>query len=164
MLCLLFRKKIVINEFGKCFFSLAASGLLAFVFQISSRREANRTMGRPLFLKTLQELFPELESLPHADTLGRLLERIDVSDLENAHIGVVRRLIRNKKFHRFLINRCHPIAIDGTQKLVRDGRWYGDVDWLERVFDTANGEKIQQYVYVLEANLVFHSGLTLPLL
>jgi hypothetical protein len=36
--------------------------------------------------------------------------------------------------------------------------------WLERRFETSNGEKIQQYVYVLEANLVFHNGLTLPLL
>ena len=91
-------------------------GLLAFVFQLASRREANRTLSRPAFLQTLRRLFPELESLPHADTLHRLLERIEVCELEMAHVGVVRRLIRNKKFQRFLINRCYPIAIDGTQK------------------------------------------------
>ncbi len=61
---------------------LIVYGLLAFIFQISSRKEANKTMSRPVFLETLEQLFPELESLPHADTLGRLLERIDVSNLE----------------------------------------------------------------------------------
>ena len=139
-------------------------GLLAFVFQIASRREANRTLSRPMFLQTLQGLFPELERLPHADTLHRVLERLEVAELEAAHVGVVRRLIRNKKFQRFLIKRCYPVAIDGTQKLVREGRWYGEGEWLERVFETAEGERVQQYVYVLEANLVFHNGVTLPLL
>ena len=139
-------------------------GLLAFVFQIASRREANRRLSRAVFLQTLQGLFPELETLPHADTLHRVLERLEVSELEAAHVGVVRRLIRNKKCHRFLINRCYPVALDGTQKLVRDGRWYGEGEWLERVFETTEGERVQQYVYVLEANLVFYNGMTLPLL
>ena len=48
-------------------------GLLSFVLQMTSRREANRELSRPAFLATLQQLFPELESLPHADTLNRLL-------------------------------------------------------------------------------------------
>ena len=63
-----------------------------------------------------------------------------------------------------MINRCYPIAIDGTQKLVREGRWYAEGEWLEWEFETRDGERVQQYVYVLEANLVFHNGLTLPLL
>ena len=104
-----------------------------------------------------------MESLPHADTLTRLLERIDVTQLEIAHVEMITRFIRNKKFRRYLINGCYPIAIDGTQKLSRDGMWCS-VEWLERRFETSDGEKIQQYVYVLEANLVFHNGLTLPLL
>ncbi len=45
-------------------------GLLSFVLQMASRREANRELSRPAFLATLQALFPELESLPHADTLA----------------------------------------------------------------------------------------------
>jgi len=138
-------------------------GLLSFVFQMASRREANRELSRPAFLATLQELFPELESLPHADTLHRVLSRLEVMALEQVHVEVLRRLIRNKKFRRFLIERCYPIAIDGTQKLARDGQWWGE-QWLERRRDTPDGERVQQYVYVLEANLVFHNGVTLPLL
>ena len=77
-------------------------GLLSFVFGMASRREANRTLSRPVFLATLQELFPELESLPHADTLHRVLEKLEVGQLEQAHVEMVRRLMRNKKFHRYL--------------------------------------------------------------
>ena len=138
-------------------------GLLSFVFQMASRREANRTLSRPAFLATLQTLFPELETLPHADTLHRVLCQLDVVQLEQAHVELLRRLIRNKKFRRYMIDHCYPIAIDGTQKLARDGQWW-DEHWLERRRDTAEGEWVQQYVYVLEANLVFHNGVTLPLL
>ena len=116
---------------------------------MASRREANRELSRPGFLDTLQELFPELESLPHADTLNRLLSQIEVSQLEHAHVGLLRRLIRNKKFRRYLISQCYPVAIDGTQKLVRCGQWWGE-EWLERRRQTAEGEQVQQYVYVLD--------------
>jgi hypothetical protein len=53
-------------------------GLLMFVFQFASRREVNREMTRPQFEANLRLLFPELETLPHADTLFRLLREIDV--------------------------------------------------------------------------------------
>jgi len=35
-------------------------GILTFVFQMSSRREANRQMTMPMFLENLRLLFPEL--------------------------------------------------------------------------------------------------------
>jgi hypothetical protein len=82
---------------------------------MASRREANRELSRPGFLDTLQGLFPELESLPHADTLNRLLSQIEVSQLEHAQVALLGRLIRNKKFRRYLISPCYPVAIDGTR-------------------------------------------------
>jgi hypothetical protein len=51
-------------------------GLLCFIFQMSSRRQANKQMSNACFRETLQSLFPELESIPHADTLGRVLETV----------------------------------------------------------------------------------------
>ena len=98
-------------------------GLLVFVFQYGSRRAANREITRPMFEQNLRALFPELDNLPHADTLFRLLCRIDVSQIEQAHIELVNRLIRNKKFTRFLINNCYPIGIDGTQKIAFSTLW-----------------------------------------
>jgi hypothetical protein len=73
-------------------------GILTFVFQMSSRREANREMTRPMFMENLKLLFPELEDLPHNATLMRLLARIDVQEIESTLIELVRKLIRDKKF------------------------------------------------------------------
>ena len=145
-------------------------GILCFAFQMSSRREATREMTRPMFMANLCKLFPELEDLPHHDTLARLLARIDVTDLEGAHIDMIRHLIRSKKFLRFLIGGCYPIAIDGTQKFKRSYLW--DEECLERKVRTKKKdddaeepeEKKQYYVYVLEANLAFQNGMVIPLL
>jgi len=150
---------------------LMTYGILCFAFQMASRREASREMTRPMFMANLRALFPELEDLPHHDTLARLLARIDVADLEGAHLDMIRHLIRSKKFERYLIKGCYPIAIDGTQKFKRSELW--DVDCLERKVRTKNRadddteeaeEKKQYYVYVLEANLAFRNGMVIPLL
>ena len=137
-------------------------GILTFVLQMSSRREANRTISRPMFMENLKVLFPELESLPHHDTLMRVLSRIDVHQIECIHIELVRQFIRKKKFQRYLIHHCYPIAIDGTQKFVRSWLWAEQC--LER--EVKNGEGTQRYysVYVLEASLAFHDGMTIPLM
>ena len=146
-------------------------GILCFAFQMTSRREATREMTRPMFMTNLRELFPELEDLPHHDTLARLLAQIDITDLEGAHLDMIRHLIRGKKFLRYLIAGCYPIAIDGTQKFKRSDLW--DVECLERKVRTPKKdetdaeepeEKKQYYVYVLEANLAFQNGMVIPLL
>jgi len=137
-------------------------GLFMFIFHMSSRRQANARMSQPCFRETLQNLFPELESMPHADTLNRLLEKIEIEALPAAHIALVKRLIQKKKFAHYLIQKCYPIAIDGTQKLVREGQWHPE-EWLGRSGNADGDSWEQQYVYVLEANLVFHNGMTLPL-
>lgn len=135
-------------------------GLLMFVLQMSSRREANRRMSMPVLRDNLQALFPELESLPHHDTLNRLLSRIEVEQLQEAHTALVRDLIRNKKFARYLGNRRYLIAFDGTGKFSRDIPWAAEA--LERRAKGTDGES-KYYVYVLEANLVFPGWFTLPL-
>ena len=146
-------------------------GILCFAFQMASRREATREMTRPVFMTNLRRLFPELEALPHHDTLARLLAQIDVNEIEQAHLAMIRHLIRGKKFLRYLISSAYPIAIDGTQKFTRSCLW--DVECLERKVkaagrdeaDTRKAQKKKQYyVYVLEANLAFHNGMVIPLL
>jgi hypothetical protein len=141
-------------------------GLLVFVFQYGSRRAANREITRPMFKQNLRALFPQLDRLPHADTLFRLLCRIDVSQIEQAHIELVNRLIRNKKFTRFLINNCYPIGIDGTQKIAFSALW--DEHLLQRKSgrktDPDSEQEYQYYVYVLEASLCFQNGMVIPLM
>lgn len=121
-------------------------GLLMGVFQMASRRAANAEMSKPVFSSTLQQLFPELETLPHADTLNRVLARLDVKQLEETHMALVKRLIRHKKFHRYLIEKRYPIAVDGTEKLARDGQWW-NAEWLQRQHQGEDGGSwTQQYV------------------
>ena len=120
-------------------------GLLMCVFQLASRREANVEMSKPVFLSTLPQLFPELETLPHADTLNRVLARLDVKPLEVTPMALVKRLIRQKKFHRYLIEKRYSIAVDGTEKLARDGQWW-DAEWRQRQHQGEDGKWIQQYV------------------
>lgn len=136
-------------------------GILSFAYQMSSRREANRKMTNPIIMENLKQLFPELESIPHNDTLKRLLSRIDVSEIEKAQIELIRSLIGNKKFKRYLINGHYPIAIDGTQKMVRDYLW--SEECLERKIN-GEEERKQYYVYVLEATLAFQNGMSIPLM
>lgn len=137
-------------------------GLLMFVFQFASRREVNREMSRPCFEENLRLLFPELETLPHADTLYRLLSKIDVTHLEEAHKALVERLIRGKKLRRFLVQNAYPIAIDGSQKLGGDILW--DAEMLQRTHGQGESAHTQYYVYVLEASFSFANGMVIPLL
>ena len=106
--------------------SVLLFGLLCFVLQLGSRREATRELTWPQFEHNLRALFPELETLPHADTLFRLLRDLgeDVQHIEQAHVALVERLIRKKKFRRHLINNpifliwrpwtCGKLSADGA--------------------------------------------------
>jgi len=137
-------------------------GILIFVLQVSSRREANRELTRPMFKENLKLLFPELEDLPHQDTLMRLLDRIEVDQIEAAQIELVQQLMRKKKFQRYLIDGCYPIAFDGTQKMVRKVGW--SEECLERKVGTGEEKQKQYYVYVVELNLVLGNGMVVPLM
>jgi len=134
-------------------------GILMFVLQVGSRREANRTMNSILF-ENLKAMFPQLESMPHADTLARLLEEIDVSKIQESMIELIKDLIKRKKFRNYLYKRGYIIAIDGTQKFYRNWQW--DDKCLER--NTGSEDKTEQsYVYVLESILILGNGISLPL-
>jgi hypothetical protein len=114
--------------------------------RLSSRREINRELSGAVINHHLRKIFPELDSIPHADTLARLLERINVEEIEHAHIALIKQLINGKKFKKLLINQCLPITIDGCQKLFRNGLLH-DSHWLQRTVGN-DGTKInQQYVY-----------------
>jgi hypothetical protein len=138
-------------------------GLLAFVFRLSSRREMNRELTSAVVNKNLRKIFPELDSIPHADTLARLLENIGIKKIEEAHIALMKEQIHKKKFKNLLINGCIPISVDGAQKLFRDGILH-DSHWLQRTVGKDETVTEQQYVYIIEANISLKNGLNIPLL
>src|SRR3990172_513443 len=112
--------------------------------------------------EALKGLFPDLESIPHHDTLYRLLARVKPERIEAAQVAVLRSLIRDKKFSDHLVEGCYLIAIDGTQKMVR--RSLPDDAWLQREVGAEGKKRTQYYVYVLEANLVLSNGVSIPLM
>ena len=91
-----------------------------------------------------------------------------MSQIEQAHVELLNRLVRNKKFKRYLINNCYPVAIDGSQKIAFSTLW--DEHLLQRksggTVDPDSGEEqdYQYCVYVLEASLSFRNGMVIPLM
>ncbi len=142
---------------------LMAFGLFAFMFRLSSRREMNRELTSPVIFEHLKQLFPEIDSIPHADTLARLLENTNPQIIEALDIGLIDELITKKKFKPLLIHDCLPITIDGTQKLYRDGLLQ-DPLWCERNVGNPEDNNKQQYIYTIEANITLKNGLTIPLM
>lgn len=143
-------------------------GILTFVYNLASRREANRELTRPQFEENLRTLFPELESLPHHDTLKRLLDRIDVEEIQEAHLDLLQDLIRKKKFRRYLVDQRYLVAIDGTQKHAWQHCFSEEAlqyqTHLSNSQSSPDTPQTRYSVYVLEANLVLPNGIVLPLL
>ncbi|QGP92718.1 DDE_Tnp_1-associated [Neomoorella glycerini] len=137
---------------------LLTFALFLFIFAYSSRREANRELTRPTFWELLREVFPEIESIPHMDTVNRLLEKIDPDQLEEVMVQTIKRLLRNRQLQALLVEKHYIVAIDGTQKIAR--RW----PWAKEALHRQRGEEVSYAAYALEAVLVGPQGVTIPLL
>src|SRR5665648_1136952 len=98
-------------------------GILMFICQQSSLRNANKEMSTAIFFKNMLAMFPDFKTMPHADTLSRLLERINVGEIEESIHELFEQLVKKKKFKNHLINKHYVIAIDGTQKFLRTEQW-----------------------------------------
>lgn len=136
-------------------------GIMLFVCQTGSRREANKQMSRPIFWNNMRAMFPEFNSMPHADTLARLLEKIKVEEIQDCLVELLRDLMRRKKFKSHLINKRYLLAVDGSQKFFRDYQWQPEA--LKR--HVGGEERIPQYyVYTLDSVLILDNGIVLPVL
>lgn len=138
-------------------------GLFSFIFRLSSRREMNRELTGPVIFENLKKIFSDIETIPHADTLARILENIGPREIERVHISMIKDLIKKKKFQKLLVQGCIPISIDGTQKLYRQGLLQNE-QWCERKVGNSESEDKQQYIYVLEADITLKNGLIIPLM
>jgi hypothetical protein len=137
---------------------LMVYGLLLFIFQYTSRREANRELSHPGILDTLRSVFPEVDIAPHLDTLARLLERIPADKIEYILGTTVRKLLRKKKLQALLVEKHYVVAIDGTQKFSRR------VPFAPEALHRKSDDQTNYIVYLLEAVLVGPQGIVIPLL
>ena len=147
--------------------SVLVYGIFLFLLRMPSRRQANNVLTRPQFRENLKTIFPELkeedlDDLPHGDTVKRILSLIDVEQIQKMKLKLIYDLIRKKKFKRHKITGRYIINIDGTQKFSSDHPFSSEA--LRREVKIKNGKKTKYYVYILEANMVFENGLSIPLL
>lgn len=105
----------------------------------------------------MKTIFPEIESIPHADTLADLLEEMEVDRLEDITVSLIRELMRSKKFIRSLQDKRYIVAMDGSGKYSRD--WQFSTECLHR--KKPDGSE-KYFVYVLEAALILGNGMSLP--
>jgi len=134
-------------------------GILMFIFHLSSRRQSNRELTGPQLLENLKVLFPDLTEMPHQDTLCRLMEEMEVEQIEFTYLSMLKQLIRKKKFKDLLPGKSYLVAIDGTQKYVMDRCW--DERYLRRKREEGD---THYYAYVVEAVLILSNGMVLPLI
>jgi len=138
--------------------TLIVYGLLMFIINIPSRRAANRDIGGDRAHEMIKQVLPELSTMPHADTLARLLKRIDADEIESQYEATVIEFIKSKTFLELNPGSC-LIAIDGTQKYSRKYRF----DDCALVRNRGNEEKERYCVYILESVLILDNGMILPL-
>jgi hypothetical protein len=137
---------------------LIVYGLLLFVYQLSSRRQANRELTNPGVLEVLQSVFPDIDSIPHLDTVERLLEKIPAEQIEAVLVKKIAKLLRSHKLKSLLVENRYVVAVDGAQKLTRT------VPFAPEALRRQKGDEVTYVVYVLEAALVGSQGVTIPLL
>ncbi len=140
--------------------TLLVYGILMSMYHIGSRRNANRKLSKPVFFNNLKIMFPELETIPHADTLARLLKDLEVSQIQDCMVELLKYLIRKKKFKNFMLRKGFLIAVDGTQKFFRNYQWAAECS----VRHVGEEKTPQYYCYVLEAVMILGNGIVLPVL
>lgn len=133
--------------------------LFLFVFQYSSRRQANRELTRPSFWELFREVFPEVDSIPHMDTVNRVLEQVDPQYLEEMVLQTVKRLLRSGRLKSLMVDKHYVVAIDGTQKFARSWKW------ADEALHRQHADRDPSYlVYALEATFVSPQGLRIAFL
>lgn len=134
-------------------------GMLLFVCQCASRREANKQLTDPSVLAKIRTVFPEIDSIPHYDTVERLLEEVPPEEIEAILGHIIHKLIKNKKLQSLMQNKGYIVAIDGTEKHT------GNLIFDNKALSRKKKDGTTRYVvYVLEAVLVSPQGISLPLI
>ena len=133
-------------------------GLLLFVFQYASRREANRNATGPTLLAAIQEVFPDIASVPHFDTVERVVRTIAVETWDAVLRDRITTLLRKHGVQQYLVQHQWVVAVDGSEKFARHQPFAPEA--LRQQFSDTN---TRYRVYVVEAVLVVASGITLPL-
>lgn len=134
-------------------------GIMMFLSHMPSRRAANREIGGSNAAGVVEWLLGEFESIPHADTLARLLAGIDGNCLERQYEELIRGFIKSNTFREINPGRF-MVLVDASHKFSRSYMWDGRA--LSR--NAGDVEKERYFAYMLESMLLLPNGMLLPLL
>lgn len=87
--------------------------IFLFICKEDSRNAFNNDRGKAAFAANYEALFGK--SLPHMDTIDKVLRFVENEQLERLKAGLVATLIEKKVFGKYrLLDSYHRVAVDGT--------------------------------------------------
>ena len=115
-------------------------------------------MTQPGVWETLQAAFPELATIPHMDTVARVIAEIPPETFETVIVTTIRRLLKNGNLQPWMVLNHYLVAVDGAVK------WGAPYPWAEEALKKETKAGTWYQAYVVEVVLVCPGGVTLPLL
>lgn len=129
--------------------------LLGLMCEIKSMHEMTSELNTEKAIENIAKICGlELDEIPHCDTINKVFEKIEVSEIEEIRKYMIVRLIRGKIIKKFLVrDKYYHIIVDGTG-LATSRKKYNSNCLVKNKTDK-NGKKYQEYsTYVLEAKIV----------
>lgn len=138
--------------------SLVFLCVLMHACMLGARRQVRLQLYTAFLVQLFQTLF-EVDSVPHGDTMNRVLIGLPFDDVEQCVCGMAETLIDKRVLESQRLFECYyVVAIDGTQL-----QTYRQRHCPHCLTRTHNG-KTTYYHYVLEAKLVTPSGFAFSLM
>ncbi|MCL5064194.1 MAG: transposase family protein [Firmicutes bacterium] len=116
------------------------------------RRAANRALTQPGVWETLQTAFPELATIPHRDTVARVIEAIPPETFETVIVKTIHRLLKNGQLRHWMVLNHYLVAVDGAVK------WGAPYPWAEEALKKETKAGTWYQAYVVEVVLVCPGG------
>ena len=129
--------------------------LLGLICGLKSMRQMTESFNTNETIENISKLLGvELEELPHHDTINKVLENIDISELKKIQKYMVQKLIRSKMFDKYRYKgKYFQVVMDGTGLAKFNQRHCNNC--LKRTYHKGQKDEYSIYYhYVLEAKLV----------
>jgi len=105
----------------------------------------------------------KIENIAHYDTINNFLERLEINELNNIKVGMVKRLIRNKSFNQARMRDNQWIVIlDGTG-LYHFREKHCENCLVKEITDKEGNKKKVYYHNVLEAKIIIAENIVISI-
>lgn len=131
---------------------------------VESMRQMTEWFGDANCASNLGKLMGrKIENIAHYDTINNFLERLDINELSNIKVGMVRSLIRNKSFYQARMPEKQWIVIlDGTG-LYHFCERHCENCLVKEITDKDGNKKKIYYHNVLEAKIILADNIIISL-